>query len=72
MLVIPSHKSEGRTLNEVLALLTGDFFIVTKKVTVDKEQVLQFVEQARAKSMNDFNIAQLVKHDTGLLVSYLK
>jgi hypothetical protein len=71
MLVL-NHNKQGRTLNEVLASLAGDFFIVTKKVKVNRDELLEFVNEARAKNMNDFNIASIVKHESGFLTTYLR
>lgn len=66
------NQKVNRSLDEVLASLTGDFFIVTKKAVVGKEEVKAFVNEARAKRMNDFNIATLIKAESGFLSSYLK
>lgn len=72
MLVIQNHSKQGRTLNEVLTSLAGDFFIVTKKVVVNRDELLEFVNEARAKNMNDFNIAANIKHESTFLTTYLR
>lgn len=73
MLLVQSTKTSNRTLNDVLASLTGNFFIVTRKQFVDREKVIEFVNEARQKNMNDFNIAGLIKHEElGFLTRALK
>lgn len=73
-MILTQENSKVRlTLNDVITHLTGDFFIVTKKKVANKDEVFEFVAEARAKKMNDFNIAMLIKHnELGFLTTALK
>ncbi len=58
---------ERKTLEQLLRELGGMFYIVTRKQEVTVDEALSFVNDARNKSMNDFNIAGLIRSEQGFV-----
>jgi len=47
------------------------FYIVTKKKEVTVEEAINFVQEARNKNMNDFNIANLIKSNDRFVLALM-
>lgn len=71
-MLITSQVQTRKTLDQLFNELAGNvFYIVTQRKVVTVEEARMFVDQARAKSLNDFNIAQLLQVNNKPLVSML-
>lgn len=65
-------QSNTKDLTKVLREIGGSFFVVTTKQTLDTQQAIDFVEKAREKRMNDFNIANLIRSEQGFVSNFLR
>ena len=74
LLINQQHKQqrEKLTLEQLLGQLGDTFYLVTRKQQVTKEECISFVNEARQKNMNDFNIAALIKSEQGFLSALMK
>lgn len=71
-MLITSQVQTRKTLDQLFNELAGNvFYIVTQRKVVTVDEARMFVDQARAKSLNDFNIAQLLQVNNKPLVSML-
>lgn len=63
---------QTKTLDEILATLSGVFYIKTTKQVANNAEIMEFVNKARSKNVPDFNIANLIKFENQDLVTFLR